>query len=318
MEFPLIVSSPPVRSTDHRLLKESIIFHHSSAILFPSLVHPQFAGKCARIGRSRLLSTYATSDSVASMVTILRDGGSAALVMVGGYSLVRAFDSLTMRNVIEQSLSRKIVHVLSGLLYMASWPMFRPTIFVFLLPPCSSSSEARYFAALVPLLNSIRLIIYGLSIVTDESLIKSVTREGKSKELLRGPLYYVLVLLFSSLFFWRESPIGIILVAMMSGGDGFADILGRRYGSLKLPHNRKKSWIGSISMFIFGFIFSIMMLYYFSAFGYFHLDWRTVEKVVLVSLAATIAESLPISQVIDDNITVPIISTLAACLVFGN
>ncbi|PKU71952.1 probable phytol kinase, chloroplastic isoform X2 [Dendrobium catenatum] len=306
MEFPLIVSSPPVRSTDHRLLKESIIFHHSSAILFPSLVHPQFAGKCARIGRSRLLSTYATSDSVASMVTILRDGGSAALVMVGGYSLVRAFDSLTMRNVIEQSLSRKIVHVLSGLLYMASWPMF------------SSSSEARYFAALVPLLNSIRLIIYGLSIVTDESLIKSVTREGKSKELLRGPLYYVLVLLFSSLFFWRESPIGIILVAMMSGGDGFADILGRRYGSLKLPHNRKKSWIGSISMFIFGFIFSIMMLYYFSAFGYFHLDWRTVEKVVLVSLAATIAESLPISQVIDDNITVPIISTLAACLVFGN
>ncbi|KAI0488633.1 hypothetical protein KFK09_028472 [Dendrobium nobile] len=306
MEFPLIVSSPPVRSTDHRLRKESIIFHHSSAILFPSLVHPQFAGKCARIGRSRLLSTYATSDSVASMVTILRDGGSAALVMVGGYSLVRAFDSLTMRNVIEQSLSRKIVHVLSGLLFMASWPMF------------SSSSEARYFAALVPLLNSLRLIIYGLSIVTDESLIKSVTREGKSKELLRGPLYYVLVLLFSSLIFWRESPIGIILVAMMSGGDGFADILGRRYGSLKLPHNRKKSWIGSISMFIFGFIFSIMMLYYFSAFGYFHLDWRTVEKVVLVSLAATIVESLPISQVIDDNITVPITSMLAACLVFRN
>ncbi|KAL0904554.1 hypothetical protein M5K25_026680 [Dendrobium thyrsiflorum] len=309
MELALIVSSPPVRSTaarNHRLRKEFIILHHSQAILFPSLVHPQFARKCARIGRSRLLRTYATSDAVASMVTILRDGGSAALVMVGGYSLVRAFDSLTMRNVIEQSLSRKIVHVLSGLLYMASWPMF------------SSSSEARYFAALVPLLNSIRLIIYGLSIVTDESLIKSVTREGQSKELLRGPLYYVLVLLFSSLIFWRESPIGIISLAMMSGGDGFADILGRRYGSLKLPHNRKKSWIGSISMFIFGFLFSIMMLYYFSAFGYFHLDWRTVEKVFLVSLAATIVESLPISQVIDDNITVPMTSMLAACLVFGN
>lgn len=41
-----------------------------------------------------------------------------------------------------------------------------------------------------------------------------------NRELLRGPLYYVLVLMISSLIFWRESPIGIISLAMMSGGDG--------------------------------------------------------------------------------------------------
>ncbi|XP_020590866.1 probable phytol kinase 1, chloroplastic isoform X5 [Phalaenopsis equestris] len=293
MEFSHIVSSPLARSTgacNHRLGNGSTTIFQSSAILFPSFVRPRLAGKRDRFGRKRHLGTYATLDAASFMVASSRDLGVAALVTAGGYSL---------------SLSRKIVHVLSGLLYTASWPLF------------SSSSQARYFAAVVPLLNCIRLLIYGLSIVTDEDVINSITREGKSEELLRGPLYYVIVLMVSSLIFWRESPVGIISLAMMSGGDGIADIIGRRYGSLKLPHNRRKSWMGSISMFIFGIIFSVMMLYYFSAFGYFHLGWSTVEKVVLISFAATVVESLPLSEVIDDNITVPVTSMVAACLLFG-
>jgi hypothetical protein len=43
----------------------------------------------------------------------------------------------------------------------------------------SNSTEARYFAAVVPFLNSMRLLIYGLRLYTDEALVKSVTREGK-------------------------------------------------------------------------------------------------------------------------------------------
>ncbi|KAG0454805.1 hypothetical protein HPP92_023755 [Vanilla planifolia] len=246
-------------------------------------------------------------------MAIVQDGIGALLVTAGAYSLVFAFDELTKRNIIkqvwvfnsEQSLSRKVVHVLSGLLYMASWPIF------------SSSIEAKYFVAVAPLLNCIRLLAYGFSIFTDESLVNSVTREGKSEELLRGPLYYVVVLMFCAIFFWRESPVGIISVAMMSGGDGFADIIGRKFGSVKLPYNCKKSWIGSISMFIFGSLFSILMLYYFSILGYLYLDWRvTPEKVFLVSLAATLVESLPFSEVIDDNITVPVTSMLTASLLF--
>ncbi|XP_020590862.1 probable phytol kinase 1, chloroplastic isoform X2 [Phalaenopsis equestris] len=305
MEFSHIVSSPLARSTgacNHRLGNGSTTIFQSSAILFPSFVRPRLAGKRDRFGRKRHLGTYATLDAASFMVASSRDLGVAALVTAGGYSLVRAFDRLTMRDLIEKSLSRKIVHVLSGLLYTASWPLF------------SSSSQARYFAAVVPLLNCIRLLIYGLSIVTDEDVINSITREGKSEELLRGPLYYVIVLMVSSLIFWRESPVVQETYLYLSG---IADIIGRRYGSLKLPHNRRKSWMGSISMFIFGIIFSVMMLYYFSAFGYFHLGWSTVEKVVLISFAATVVESLPLSEVIDDNITVPVTSMVAACLLFG-
>ncbi|XP_058109820.1 probable phytol kinase, chloroplastic isoform X1 [Magnolia sinica] len=236
----------------------------------------------------------------------LQDAGATALVTAGAYMLVLAFDLLTKRNLVEQKLSRKLVHVLSGLLFMASWPLF------------STSTEARYFAAVVPLLNCLRLLVYGLSIATDEGLVKSVTRDGKPEELLRGPLYYVLVLMLCALVFWRESPIGVIPLGIMSGGDGFADIMGRRFGALKLPYNQQKSWIGSICMCLFGFAVSIGMLYYFASLGYLRLDWvSTVEKVALISFVATLVESLPITEVVDDNISVPLTSMLMAFLFFG-
>lgn len=189
---------------------------------------------------------------------------------------------------------------------MSSWPLF------------SNSTEARFFAAIVPLLNCIRLLTYGLRLSTDEALVKSVTREGKPEELLRGPLYYVIVLLVSVLVFWRQSPIGIVSLSMMSGGDGFADIVGRRYGSAKLPFNENKSWIGSISMFISGFLLSALMLFYFSCLGYFTVCWDlALGKLALVALAATVVECIPVNDVVDDNISVPLATMLAAYLLFG-
>ncbi|KAK8579707.1 hypothetical protein V6N13_142875 [Hibiscus sabdariffa] len=181
----------------------------------------------------------------------------------------------------------------------------------------SNAGEARYFASLVPLVNCSRLIIHGLSLADDQSLVKSVTREGNPKELLRGPLYYVVMLMLCALVFWRESPVGLIALGMMCGGDGFADIMGRKFGSSKIPYNQTKSWVGSISMLVSGFFVSIGMVWYYSALGYFQMDWGdTVQRVALVSLVATVVESLPISNLIDDNISVPLASMLAAYLTF--
>ncbi|GJS20966.1 phytol kinase 1, chloroplastic isoform X2 [Tanacetum coccineum] len=217
--------------------------------------------------------------------TLLQDAGATFLVVAGAYGLVSGFDTLTKRNIIQQ---------------------------------ISTSTDARYFAALVPLLNCARLLVHGLSLVTNEDLIKSVTREGKPEELLRGPLYYVLVLIVCSIFFWRESPIGVIALSMMCGGDGIADIMGRRFGIHKIPYNLQKSWCGSISMFIVGFLVSIGMLFYFSMFGYFEIAWYpTIGRVALVALVATLVETLPTKGGVDDNISVPMASVLLAYLTFG-
>ncbi|CAN1258301.1 Probable phytol kinase 1, chloroplastic [Linum perenne] len=194
--------------------------------------------------------------------------------------------------ILEQKLSRKLVHVLSGLAFVISWPIF------------STSTEARYFATIVPLMNCLRLVIHGCSLATDEG-----------RELLRGPLYYVLVLIVCTLVFWRESPVGIISVSIMCGGDGMADIIGRRFGSMKLPYNQDKSWVGSLSMFLCGFVISIGMLYYYSTMGYFEMEWsRAVPGVALIALIATAMESIPVTNVVDDNISVPLVSMISACI----
>ena len=73
---------------------------------------------------------------------------------------------------------------------------------------------------------------------------------GSRRELLRGPLYYVLSVMASTALFWRDSPVGVLILGLMCGGDGLADIVGRRLGgTARLPWNAQKSWAGSLAMF---------------------------------------------------------------------
>ncbi|XP_060210455.1 probable phytol kinase, chloroplastic isoform X2 [Lycium barbarum] len=242
MSSRVVTTTAPVVRVTHspysRQLRLSIL---------PSTTHPHpFHGRFFSPYKYRPVTVKAGLDVIiGDGGSMVQDAGATALVIAGAYGLVSTFDYLSQQKLIEQNLSRKLVHILSGLLFMASWPIF------------SASSWARYFASVVPLTNCLRLVIHGLSLATDEGLIKSVTREGKPEELLRGPLYYVLVLILSAVLFWRESPVGIISVAMMCGGDGIADIVGRRFGSTKLPHNKQKSWAGSLSMFALGSLVSV-------------------------------------------------------------
>ncbi|EOA21194.1 hypothetical protein CARUB_v10001540mg [Capsella rubella] len=268
---------------------------------------PCFIGLTGLGSASQLRARRSLISSAVATNSMLHDVGATVAVLGGAYALVVSFESLTKRNVIQQSLSRKLVHILSGLLFVLAWPIF------------SGSSEARYFAAFVPLVNGLRLVINGLSLSPNSTLIKSVTREGRPEELLKGPLFYVLALLISVVFFWRDSPIGMMSLAMMCGGDGIADIMGRKYGSVKIPYNPRKSWAGSISMFIFGFSISIGLLYYYSSLGYLDMNWGTTfQRVAIVSMVATVVESLPITDQLDDNVSVPLATILAAYLSFGN
>ncbi|GLJ05200.1 hypothetical protein SUGI_0013500 [Cryptomeria japonica] len=260
--------------------------------------------KCKRVFGTTALYGNGISRNIACGVQVSStawDMGCTTLIMLGAYGLVSGFDVLTKSNILDQKLSRKLVHISSGLLFMLAWPLF------------SSSADARYIAAIVPFANCARLLIYGLSYATNEGLVKAVSREGKPEELLRGPMYYVLVLIFCTTVFWRESPIGVVALAMMCGGDGIADIMGRRFGGFKLPYNREKSWAGTISMLVFGFLTSLGVLSYFSAFEFIHLNWETiVQYVAVISVAATIVESLPVTQFLDDNISVPL-----TCVIVG-
>lgn len=241
------------------------------------------------------------------------------LVGIGAYVWVKMFDALAERRVFDQTLSRKLVHLSAGPLFVLSWVLFSPEPY------------ARYLAALVPCMQALRLIAVGTGWLDSPNTVRAVSRSGDRGELLRGPLYYVLIMVVITTLYWRDSPVGVIALALMCGGDGLADIVGRRFGGgNKLPYNASKSLSGSLAMFAGmlqvcgfneclsttgGFAMSMGILVLFSGLGFFECDLvQTATAVAVVALVATLTESLPINKDLDDNLSVPGVALLMGML----
>mmetsp|Transcript_41140 Transcript_41140/g.105180 ORF Transcript_41140/g.105180 Transcript_41140/m.105180 type:complete len:327 (+) Transcript_41140:138-1118(+) len=232
------------------------------------------------------------------------DAACSLTTMVAAYGWVKFLDTLAANDVLERKISRKVVHITSGPLYVLTWPLF------------SGDPSARWYAVLPPLVQFLRLYVIGKGWVRNESAIRTISREGGAEELLRGPLYYVIVLGMVCGVFWRESPLGLVAIATMCAGDGMADIVGRNFGGAKLPFNQAKSWAGSAAMWFFGSCLSLGIVYLFQYLGYFTLERGLAPSLVLLSvLSATIVEALPVADRIDDNISVPLTAVAAGALV---
>eukprot|EP00898_Chlorokybus_atmophyticus_P007573 jgi/Chlat1/7817/Chrsp66S07272 len=245
------------------------------------------------------LGTADILQAAAAVPPVLRDTAATVSVAVGALLWVKIFDALARRKVLDQKLSRKLVHITSGPLLMLCWPFF------------SEEPYARCLAALVPAANALRLASVGLGWVDNPDLIAAVTREGDRRELLRGPLYYCIVLASATMIFWRGSPIGVTALSMMCGGDGLADIVGRRFGSVKLPFSKTKSYAGSLAMLLGGLLMAWGFVHLYTSLGYFPSNSATIVGLLETAIVATIAEVLPVNDVVDDNISVPTAAVLA-------
>ena len=227
----------------------------------------------------------------------LQDIVATIITFVVALAWLRLMDALAHRGLIEQKLSRKLIHIGTGPLFVLCWNLF------------SAQWSARWLAALVPLAITVQFVLVGIGVLKDEAAVKAMTRTGNPREILRGPLYYGLVFVVCTVIFWRHSPIGLLALMLMCGGDGLADVVGRRWGRAKLPFNPGKSWAGSAAMFVGGFAFAFGFVALFNAFGNFSppLDLtRTAFVLAVIALVATAIEALPFPDV--DNITL----TLAA------
>jgi hypothetical protein len=121
---------------------------------------------------------------------------------------------------------------------------------------CSSAAWAPFVAAIVPGLNALHLFLVGAGTITAPALVSSVSRSEDRTELIRGPCIYAVVLFVATILSWRGGISAPCIVAMMCGGDGVADLVGRRLGQHKLPWSAGKSWAGSIAMFAVGLTLS--------------------------------------------------------------
>jgi len=217
------------------------------------------------------------------------------LTFVIALAWLRLMDFAAHRGWIESRLSRKIIHIGTGPIFVLCWLMF-PDVWY-----------SRWLAALVPLLITAQFALVGLGMMKDEASVKAMSRTGDRREILRGPLFYGIVFVVMTLVYWKESPIGMVALMLMCGGDGLADILGRGLKSPKLPWNKDKSWAGSLGMFIGGWALAAFILGMFVLAGIFFEPFTGyLIPITLIALAGTLVESMPLKDV--DNITV----TLAA------
>jgi phytol kinase len=142
-----------------------------------------------------------------------------------------------------------------------------------------------------------------------------MSRTGHRREILRGPLYYGLMFILLTIVFWKESPVGIVALMMMCGGDGLADVTGRRFKSAKLPHSPEKSVAGSLGVFFGGWILSALVLLVYVQLGVFPAPFPAyLLPLTAVAMVGTLVESLPHRDI--DNITVTLASVLVGWFVF--
>lgn len=204
---------------------------------------------------------------------------------------LRINDFAAHRGWISSRLSRKIIHMGTGPIFVLCWPLF-PNDYL-----------SRYFAALVPMIFSLQFLLIGIGVLHDDAAVQAMSRSGDRREILRGPLFYGIIFVILTVVYWYDLEIGIIALMLMCGGDGLADILGRRLGHRKLPWSDDKSWVGSLGMLIGGWLFAIGIIAIYITLGIFpDILISYLPEITIIAIAGTMVESLPFHDV--DNITV--------------
>jgi phytol kinase len=116
------------------------------------------------------------------------------LTFVIALAWLRLMDFAAHRGWIESRLSRKIIHIGTGPIFVLCWLMF-PDVWY-----------ARWLAALVPLLITAQFALVGLGVMKDEASVKAMSRTGDRREILRGPLFYGIVFVVMTLVYWKDAP----------------------------------------------------------------------------------------------------------------
>ena len=288
----------------------------ASRAALPLLRTPAIA--VARAAAPELSAAFATTSLVASTTpafaaavataipTPLWDTGVSIFLVIASVLWIKICNGLAGVGVTSQYVSRKLVHMGSGPLFVLFWPLF------------STSPSGQLAAIAVPILSLLRLWKAGTTGKepgTGGGLVQAISRSGDKKEALEGPFYYTIVLLIATTLGWR-SAVSIVAVNQMAIGDGMADIVGRRFGKTKWPKflepSGKKSVEGTAAFAGFAFVACFAMIAVYNLAGLTAIPLAAAApRLALISVVAATVELLPLG---DDNLTVPSSAALMSML----
>ena len=180
------------------------------------------------------------------------------------------------------SASRKILHIMTGNI-------------AFILP-IFQTREVMTFLAAGP-------FILFTFLMSPYSPIKSI--KGKTSEAGHGMglVYYAIAWTVLAYVFFEHKEIIAIGILAMSYGDGFASLLGVKFGKRTYRIWRdEKSYVGSASMFVFTFMTIIVALLYYGI----SITQYMLLVMAFIALVTTIVEALTPKGL--DNLSVPFVA----------
>ena len=181
-------------------------------------------------------------------------------------------------------LSRKVLHIMVGNI-------------AFLLPIFNTAWIMAFIAAapFIPL----------TFLMSPYTPIKSIRGRTSSAGHGMGLVYYVITWTILAYLFFDNMVVIAVAILAMSYGDGFASIIGIRFGKKKYNVcGDEKSYVGSFAMFLFTFITTIVAVLYYG------IDITNYLLVVLlfISFVAALVEGITPKGL--DNLTVPFSAVL--------
>ena len=227
-------------------------------------------------------------DLIATVISIVI---LLAIVQINAY--------MQKKGKVSQIITRKFVHIFAGPVFVVTWMLF------------SGEIISHYIAVIVPLLFVLQFITIGLGVIKNESFVASMSRSGDPRELLQGTLYYSIVMVLMT-YFWfyvpstgiiNANPTALLIIGCISGGDGLADIIGRKFGGKKIGiKGSEKTFIGSIGMLVGSILVSSILVLIFSLEVPQFDILILILPIIVVSIVATIVEA--VSPKGTDNFTV--------------
>lgn len=127
------------------------------------------------------------------------------------------------------------------------------------------------------------LLVKGFTADENDEAVKTMTRTGDRKELLKGPLYFTIVMCIMGTFFYK-TQLALTAMGILGWGDGLAPVFGKRFGKHKFNILSEKSIEGSLAFLIFGILGAVL-------FNSFFVDNLNLFLILIVGLIATIIEA---------------------------
>lgn len=122
-------------------------------------------------------------------------------------------------------------------------------------------------------------------------------RKPELYEFATAPIFFALGIMLSLVLF--PAPANYAAVVILTFGDGFATIFGKKFGKTVVPFNKGKRLEGSLFGFAFAFLGALIFL--------------NPMKALIGATVGMLIEVLPLP--INDNLTIPLVTGLALTLI---